>query len=185
MSPGPSPMTISNSAGGATLSLVEAPVETALPKERAYTRAIAISWSRIGYSQFLDPVEAYPWGGRSHHIAWRIVVSNYIEPEDVLRAVWVRELAVRANPDGPGKWDARDAGMWVIGDLLRARSKGRWQDEISELAAKLPSLVDYMDQEWGEATRAMLASRRRDGMHAVLFTDEGAGEPAEHHERHR
>jgi len=167
-------MTPNQDNSGVALAVVSPPLVPALPKEREYTPAIVECWARIGYSKFSMPVETYPWGGRSFHIAWRIVVSNYIEPEDVLRAVWVREQAMRETPDSPGKWDARDSGMSVIGDLLRERSGGRWQDEISELAAKLPSLMEYMDKEWGEETRAFAAQRRRAGIQVV--SDETVGQ---------
>lgn len=155
-----------------SLSVAPAPVSIEVPKEREYTPAIVKCWQRIGYGAFSKPVESYPWGGRSHHAAWRIVVSRYVEPADVLRAVWVRERAMR---EAPGDWMSREAGMCFIGDLLRERSDGRWQEEISEIAARLPTTIDYMDNEWGAATRALVANVRRDLMHVARPEDDSVG----------
>ena len=150
-----------NSIVSAALTVVQAPVEFDMPKERPYTTAVLECWCRIGFPYFTMAIETYPWGGRSQHIARRIVVSNYIEPEDVLKAVWVQEQAKQGDPN----WRDKDTGMSYISALLRDRSDDRWQQEMDELAAKMPTVMGYMDQEWGEETRAQLASERRDRMH--------------------
>lgn len=149
---------------GTALTVVHAPVELEMAKERPYTAAILGCWRRIGFHYFNMPVETYPWGGRSHHIARRIVVSNYIEPDDVLKAVWVQEQAKQGDPN----WRAKEPGMSHISALLRERSANRWMQEIDELAARLPTVMGYMDQEWGEEARAQLASERRDSMHIAI-----------------
>lgn len=150
-----------NSTVGTALAVVQAQVELEIPKERAYTKAILEFWCRIGFYCFNMPVETYPWGGRSQHIARRIVVSNYIEPEDVLKAVWVQEHAKRGDPN----WRAKEPGMSYISALLRERSGDRWMQEVDELVAKLPTVTGYIDQEYGEETRDHLASKRRERMH--------------------
>ncbi len=149
-----------NQMADAALTVVQSPVALEMPKERPYTTAILECWRRIGFHSFNWPVEAYPWGGRSQHIARRIVVSNYIEPEDVLKAVWLQEQAKQDDPN----WRAKEPGMSYISALLRERSSGRWMQEMDELVAKLPAPEDYMDQEWGEEARANLASDRRDSI---------------------
>jgi hypothetical protein len=147
---------------GYALSAVQTQLKLEMPKERSYTKATLECWLRIGFPTFSWPVETYPWSGRSMHIARRIVVSNYIEPEDVLKAVWVQEQAKRGDPDC---WRAKEAGMSYISALLRERSGNRWMQEMVELTAKLPTVMGYMDQEWGEDSRSQLARIRRDSMH--------------------
>jgi hypothetical protein len=134
-----------------------------LPKERDYTPTLLECWRQIGFYAFDMPVETYPWSGRSQHAARRIVFSKYIEPEDVLSAVWVEERAKRDDPD----WRLKEPGMSYISALMRERSGNRWMEEMADLVAKLPTLIAYMDKEWGEETRAVLAHERRSNMQVV------------------
>ncbi len=135
-----------------------------------YSRAIVKCWQILGYPWWSEGyVELYPWGGRSSLIARMRVFEKYIEPDDVLAAVWIHLRSKASDPD----WSRKEAGACHIGGLMRDRSGGGWHEESARLAEELPSVLDYMEQAWGEGTRAAMAVHRRAQFRVVADDDAG------------
>lgn len=127
----------------------------------------------MGDYVFHNPLHTVPWGGRPHVLGRRYILQKYLTNEDILQAHWVQEKAMRTDP----RWRDKEPGLSHLAMLMRERSAGRWQDEQHEFQQKTPSLLDYMDEEWGAETRQALAlhrqteaSQRRASFHLVPST---------------
>jgi hypothetical protein len=144
----------------------------AVPK---YSPAIVKCWQMLGYPWWNeDYVKLYPWGGRSSLIARMRVFEKYIEPDDVLAAVWIHLRSKNSDPE----WSRKEAGACHIGGLMRERSGGGWHEEAARLAEELPSVLGYMEQVWGEGTRAAMAEHRR-AQFRVVEDDDACEERAD------
>ena len=95
------------------------------------------------------------------------VFEKYIEPDDVLVAVWIHLRSKNSDPE----WSRKEAGACHIGGLMRERSGDGWHEEVARLEKELPSVLGYMEQAWGEGTRAVMADHRRTQFRVV------AGDP--------
>jgi len=111
----------------------------------------------IGDHVFYNPISTVPWGGRPHVLGRRYIMQKYLTNEDILQAYWVHEQQRRVDPD----WHWKEPGLSHLSALMRERSGGRWQDEQAEYEKTTPSLMDYMEAEWGEETRQSLVHHRK------------------------
>jgi hypothetical protein len=127
-------------------------------KDHKFSKVIAECFRDIGEYQFVNPIDSYPWGGRNRVIARIRVFEKYLQPEDVLKARWLQQQAVAADPKD---WAARDTGIVYLNQLLAERSGGKYLEELTAIARSLPSVMEYAEAEWGP-TPAQLATIRQE-----------------------
>ncbi len=132
---------------------------TQLPEDESKFSPQAVQCLKaMGDWTFANALKTVPWGGRPHVLGRRYIMQKYLNNEDILQAYWVHEQQKRIDP----QWQRKEPGLSHLSALMRERSGNRWQEEQAEYQKTTPSLMDYMEDEWGEATRQALAHHRRD-----------------------
>lgn len=132
--------------------------------DHKFSEKISRCFADMGVWDFINPISSQPWGGRNRVIARIHVFEKYLEPADVLQALWIHQQAKLNNPTD---WRFHDKGIEHLNSLMLERSGGKFWDEMTEIAKDLPSVMDYAKKEYGYPTSAEFARMRRAQMHLV------------------
>jgi hypothetical protein len=126
-------------------------------QEHKFSKAVSECFEAIGEPQFLHGSTNHPWGGRNRVVARIQVFNKYLEPEDVLHAHWLQKQALQKAPDD---WYSTEVGIVHLNKVMEERSNGTFRAEMAAIQAAGPTLIGYIEREFGPHPSTTPAGRR-------------------------
>jgi len=140
--------------------------------DHKFSEQVSKHFAEMGVWDFVNPISSQPWGGRNRIIARIRVFEKYLEPADVLQALWIHRQAKLGHPND---WQFSEKGLEHLNSLMLERSGGKFWDEMADIAKGLPSVMDYAKEEYGYPSPAQFVQMRRAAMHVVPPTQSAQG----------
>lgn len=131
---------------------------TTYSKDHKFSKLASEQFAEIGHWDFVNPISVQPWGSRSQVVARIRIFEKYLTDDDVHQAFWVLQQAVKQQPND---YNAKDAGLVFLNQLLDERSSGKFWEEMKTLAKSLPTQMQYADAYYGVPSSNEIAKARR------------------------
>jgi hypothetical protein len=143
-----------------------APAMNTYSNDHKFSKLASEQFAEIGHWDFVNPILVQPWGSRSQVVARIRIFEKYLTDDDVHQAFWVLQQAVKQNPND---YNAKDAGLVFLNQLLEERSAGKFWEEMKVLAKSLPTPMQYADEHFGVPSSNEIAKAQRAQM--AIVTD--------------